>query len=43
MGTCCSVRDPNDIASGLDQKNDRFFYFNYPKLLEEIDKRLASV
>lgn len=43
MGTCCSVRDPNDIAQGLEIRNDRCFYFNYPKMLEDLDKRLVAI
>jgi hypothetical protein len=43
MGSnCCVARDRNDIVVGIETRNDKFFYFNYPALLKEIDKRLEE-
>ena len=43
MGSsCCSARDRNDKELGIETRNDKFFLFNYPQLLKEIDKRLAD-
>lgn len=41
--TCCSVRDRNDKEIGIETRNDKFFMFNYPQLLKEIDKRLTEI
>ena len=42
MGACCSTRDPNDSLLGIEMRNDKSFYFNYPKLLEDLDKKLKD-
>ena len=41
--TCCSTRDRNAKEIGIETRNDKFFMFNYPYLLKEIDKRMAEV
>jgi len=40
---CCSVRDRNDKISGIEQRNNMFFYFNYPLFIENTKSRLASI
>lgn len=40
---CCSSRDRNDKIFDIELRNDKFFYFNYPQLLSEIDQRLERV
>ena len=37
---CCATRDINDKTLDIESRNDQFFYFNYPSLIKEIDKRL---
>lgn len=39
---CCSSRDRNDKILDIEIRNDKFFYFNYPQLLKEIDKRMED-
>jgi hypothetical protein len=43
MGNCCVTRDRNDNISGIESRNDKFFYFNYPKLISDLDQRLQDV
>jgi hypothetical protein len=40
--TCCAQRDRNDNVVDIETRNDKFFIFNYPLLLKEIDKRLED-
>ena len=37
---CCVTRDRNDKVIGIEKRNEKFFYFNYPNFLKEIDNRL---
>ena len=44
MGSnCCSIRDRNDKVVGIETRNNKFFYFNYPLLIKDIDTRLKEV
>eukprot|EP00347_Sterkiella_histriomuscorum_P004049 403361939 len=42
MGQCCSTRERNDLINGIETRNDRFFCFNYPKLVQDIDFQLKE-
>ena len=40
--SCCTARDRNDKVYGIETRNNKFFYFNYPLLIKDIDKRLKE-
>eukprot|EP00347_Sterkiella_histriomuscorum_P005318 403357064 len=42
MGACCSNRDRNDRVYGIETRNCKFFYYNFPLLIKDIDQRLIE-
>ncbi|CDW78369.1 UNKNOWN [Stylonychia lemnae] len=37
---CCHARDRNDKTLGIETRNHKFFFYNYPLLIKDIEKRL---
>ena len=37
--SCCAQRDRNDKEVDIELRNDKFFMFNYPMVIKEIDKK----
>ena len=39
---CCVSRDRNDKVYGIETRNSKFFYYNFPLLVKDIDTRLLD-
>jgi len=39
---CCHARDRNDKTLGIENRNFKFFFFNYPLLIKDIERRLED-
>lgn len=39
-GMCCSARDRNDKVTGIEARNNMWFYFNYPLFIDNIKTRM---
>ncbi len=39
---CCTTRDRNDKIEGIESRNDKFFFYNFPGLIKDIDSKLEE-
>lgn len=42
VSTCCSTRDRHDKLDNIEQNNDKQFYFNYPKMIADVETKINS-